>query len=62
MSRLTIITKGKTEHGEEHQTIIENPNGEMKRFYTDGYEGISFKDITDILDFVGVGYFVVHKN
>lgn len=62
MSRFTIITKGKTEHGEEHETIIKNLNGEKKHFYTDGYEGTSFKEITEILDFVGVGYFVVHKN
>lgn len=62
MSKLMITTNGNIERGKEHRTIIKNAKGEEKEFYTDGYDGISFKDITEILDFIGIEYFSVHKN
>lgn len=62
MDKITITTIGEIENNEEHTTIVKNLNGEEKRFYTDGYEGVSFKYIKEILDFIGIEYFVVHKN
>lgn len=62
MEKLTIIVDGDSRYGKEHRTTFQKPNGKEMKFYTDGYEGISFKTVTDILDFVGAEYFVVHRN
>ncbi len=45
----------------EHTTIIRRGDREAK-VYTDGWEGTPYKVVLEILDTVGVEYFLVHKN
>lgn len=61
-NKLIITTRGNIEHGEEHYTTIQKQNGDKKEYNTDGYVGTSYHDIVEILDFVGVEYFTVHKS
>lgn len=61
--KLTLTVKGDIEkpHG-EHFTSIKKSNGDELNFYTDGYEGISYSMVVEILKFLEVDYFEVHKN
>lgn len=61
-NRITIIVNGNVECGKEHNTIIKNNYGEELRFYTDGYYGVSYSDIKNILDHIGIGCFTVYRN
>lgn len=62
--KITIITYGnhRPNENEEHRTFIKRSDGQEKEFYTDGYIGVKFEEIQEILDFLGIEYFEVHKN
>lgn len=62
---LTVVTKSKGAkliHDEEQFTTLRKPNGEKIDFYSDGYEGITYRQIIGILQFLEVDYFEIHKN
>lgn len=58
-NKAKVIIKVHGDENKEHVTIICN-NRKEKLFYFDGYNGVSYKDISSILDIVGVEYFVVN--
>lgn len=56
-AKVTIKVHG--DENKEHVTVVCN-DGKEKLFYFDGHNGTSYKDISSILDIVGVEYFVVN--
>lgn len=49
------------DENDEHSTYIKR-NDKYMRFYTDGYEGTSAKQIVNLLKFIGHEVFVVNHN
>lgn len=45
----------------EHRTYVEN-DGKYLEFYTDGWDGVSSKDISSLLKFLGHEIFEVHDS
>ena len=55
---VTVTTIGDPDG--EHTTIIRRGDKEAK-FHDDGWDGIPYKVVVEILDTAGVEYFLVHK-
>lgn len=62
-SGVTMIIRGGHGDNDENTTTIKRKDGKEMRFYHDGYyDGISPIQLKEILDFLGIEYFEVHKN
>ena len=59
MKTVTIIIYD-AEKG-EHLTYVEN-QGKFFKFYFDGFEGTSHKDVSDFLKFMGLEVFEVYRD
>lgn len=60
--KITITVYGRTEPEHSHKTVVQNQKGQKEEYYFDGWEGTSYRTITELLDLVGIEYFTVIKN
>ena len=59
MSVITVEIYG--DEKDEHSTYVKNKEAYM-RFYTDGYDGTTAREIINLLKFIGHDVFVVNHN